>query len=211
MTVPEQRQRADAVRNADRIVRAAIEIFRERGPDASLDEIARRAGIGSATVYRRFGDRDGVIRAAFLTYFAEEIEPLALSARGEADADAGAALAGALAGAVDTLAAHQGLVMAVKQSRALSVDIAERFMGPLSTVLTRAQEAGQVRDDVSVRDLAAIVIMALATAHPGDPGQHDPRRYLALLLSSLRPSADRLPAPSGQHFLDRASGGCSKT
>ncbi|MEU8362455.1 helix-turn-helix domain-containing protein [Nonomuraea sp. NPDC048882] len=206
MSVQEQRQRADAVRNADRIVRAAIEIFRERGPEAPLDEIARRAGIGSATVYRRFGDRDGVIRAAFQTYFAEEVEPLALTA-GDAP-DAGAALAGALAGAVDTLVAHQGLLKAVKQSGVFPVDIVERFMGPLSAVLARAQEAGQVRDDVSVRDLAAIVIMALATAHPGDPDQRDPRRYLTLLLSSLRPTDDRLPEPSWQHFIDRASGGC---
>ncbi|MGW0808991.1 TetR/AcrR family transcriptional regulator [Nonomuraea sp. NPDC002799] len=194
----QQRQRADALRNADKIIRAAIAVVRERGPEVSLEEIARQAGIGSATVYRRFGDRDGVIRAAFQTYFAEEVEPLALDARDAADA--GNALAHALTAAVDTLAAHHGLLKAARQSGALTVDLAARFMGPLGAVLARAQQAGQVRPDLSVRDLAAIIVMALATAHPADPAHLDPRRYLALLLTSLRPSDDDLPAPSSTAY-----------
>ncbi|MCF6476080.1 TetR/AcrR family transcriptional regulator [Nonomuraea sp. MG754425] len=196
----EQRPRADALRNADKIVRAAIAILRERGPEVSLEEVARQAGIGSATVYRRFGDRDGVIRAAFQTYFAEEVEPLVLAARDAADP--GEALAEALAAAVATLAAHHGLLKAARQSGAFTVDIVARFMGPLGAVLARAQRAGQVRADLLVRDLAAIVVMALATAHPGDAAQHDARRYLALLLSGLRPSDDDLPAPSAHRLLD---------
>ncbi|MFC4009300.1 TetR/AcrR family transcriptional regulator [Nonomuraea purpurea] len=198
----EQRQRADALRNADKIVRAAIASLREHGPDVSLDEIARHAGIGSATVYRRFGDRDGVIRAAFQTYFAEEVEPLVLAAR-DAD-DAGRALTEALTAVVETLAAHHGLLRAAKVSGAFTIDIAVRFMGPLGVVLVRAQRKGEVRHDLIVRDLAAIVVMVLATTHPGDSDCGDARRYLALLLSSLRPSADELPAPSARphHILD---------
>ncbi|WP_170223219.1 TetR/AcrR family transcriptional regulator, partial [Nonomuraea turkmeniaca] len=166
----EQRQRADALRNAHKIARAAVATLREHGPDVSLDEIARRAGIGSATLYRRFGDRDGVMRAAFQTYFAEEIEPLVLAAH---DApDAGQALAEALTATVATLAAHRGLLKAAKESGAFTVDITARFMGPLGAVLTRAQQHGQVRTDLIVRDLAAIVVMALATAHPDDPAHH---------------------------------------
>ncbi|WP_043629114.1 TetR/AcrR family transcriptional regulator [Nonomuraea candida] len=194
----EQRQRADALRNAGRIVRAAIAILRERGPDASLEEIARRAGIGSATLYRRFGDRDGVIKAAFETYFAEEVEPLVVAARDAADP--GQALRRALTAAVDTLAAHHGLLKAARQAGAFTVDIAARFMGPLGAVLARAQQSGQVRGDLAVRDLAAIIVMALATAHPADPAHQDPRRYLALLLAGLRPSDDALPAPSPTPF-----------
>ncbi|WP_171074597.1 TetR/AcrR family transcriptional regulator [Nonomuraea basaltis] len=198
----EQRQRADALRNADKIVRAAIAILREHGPEASLEEIARLAGTGSATIYRRFGDRDGVIRAAFQTYFAEEVEPLVLAAH---DApDAGQALTEALTATVATLAAHQGLLKAAKESGAFTVDITARFMGPLGAVLARAQRHGQVRTDLIVRDLAAIVVMVLATAHPDDSAHNDPRRYLALLLSSLRPSADDLPAPSHIHLIPDA-------
>ncbi|MFC4111010.1 TetR/AcrR family transcriptional regulator [Nonomuraea zeae] len=192
----EQRQRADALRNADKIVRAAIAVLRESGPDVPLDEIARHAGIGIATVYRRFGDRDGVIRAAFQTYFAEEVEPLVLATRGAGDA--GRALADALGGTVDTLATHHGLLKAARESGAITVDIAERFIGPLGIVLARAQRHGQVRTDLVVRDLAAILVMVLATVHPSDPGHGDARRYLALLLSGLRPSADVLPPPSAR-------------
>ncbi|GAA3622513.1 TetR/AcrR family transcriptional regulator [Nonomuraea rosea] len=194
----EQRQRADALRNADKIIRAAIAVLRESGPEVSLDEIARHAGIGIATVYRRFGDRDGVIRAAFQTYFAEEVEPLVLATSGATDA--GRALAEALSGTVDTLVTHHGLLKAARESGAFTVDIAERFIGPLGIVLDRAQRHGQVRADLVVRDLAAILVMVLATVHPSDPGHDDSRRYLALLLSGLRPSADELPPPSAHRL-----------
>ncbi len=56
------RPRADAVRNRERIVTAAREMFVEHGPDVPLDEIARRAGVGNATVYRNFPDRDALVR-----------------------------------------------------------------------------------------------------------------------------------------------------
>jgi hypothetical protein len=98
---------------------------------------------------------------------------------------------------VDTLAAHHGLLRAARESGAFTVDIAERFMGPLSVVPARAQREGRVRADLMVRDLAAIVVMALATVHPRDPEHADPRRYLALLLSGVRLSSDELPAPAG--------------
>ncbi|ETK31376.1 TetR/AcrR family transcriptional regulator [Microbispora sp. ATCC PTA-5024] len=196
--------RADARRNSDRIVRAAIEAFEDAGIAVPLEEIARRAGVGIATVYRRFGDRDGLVRTAFQTYFAEEVEPLALAAPEERDPFRG--LVRALTAAVDTLAAHRVLLAAAKESGALSVDIAERFMGPLGEVLAAAQRAGQVRGDLVVRDLAAIVVMALATARGGDPGRDDRRRYLALLLAGTRPSAEPLPRLTRPLAVDPAPG-----
>ncbi|GAA3428813.1 TetR/AcrR family transcriptional regulator [Streptosporangium sandarakinum] len=204
-----QGRRADALRNSDRIVRAAIAALCETGSAAPLEEIARRAGVGIATVYRRFGDREGVVRAAFHTYFAEEVEPLALAARAAADPRRG--LADALAAAVDTLAAHRPLLAAAHESGAFSVDIAERFMGPLGDVLADAQRRDLVRSDLMVRDLAAMVVMVLATVHADDAGHADPRRYLALLLAGTRPSADPLPGPAATGLLDsslRRSGPC---
>ena len=56
------RPRADALRNRERIVTAAREMFVEHGPDVPLDDIARRAGVGNATVYRNFPDRDALVR-----------------------------------------------------------------------------------------------------------------------------------------------------
>ncbi|MFC7647422.1 TetR/AcrR family transcriptional regulator [Streptosporangium lutulentum] len=112
--VPEHRPRADALRNSDRIVRAAITALRESGVAVPLEEIARRAGVGIATVYRRFGDRDGVIRACFETYFTEEVEPLALAAREAADPRQG--LAEALDAVIGTLAAHRSLLTAAREA-----------------------------------------------------------------------------------------------
>ncbi|WP_436774642.1 TetR/AcrR family transcriptional regulator, partial [Yinghuangia sp. YIM S09857] len=66
----EGRMRADAQRNRQLIIEAARRIFIESGPDAPLDEIARHAGVGIATLYRRFPERDDLIRAVVLDTFA---------------------------------------------------------------------------------------------------------------------------------------------
>lgn len=190
--MPEQRHRADALRNSDRIVRAAITALREGGAAVPLEEIARRAGVGIATVYRRFGDRDGVIRACFETYFAEEVEPHALAARAAADPRQG--LAEALGAIVDTMASHRALLTAAREAGAFTEAISERFAAPLGDVLAEAQRRGLVRADLLVRDLAAMVVMTLATVGPAGLDGH--RRYLALLLDGTRPSDEPLPPPS---------------
>lgn len=187
--------RADAVRNSDKIVRAAIAALTETGAEVSLDDIAQRAGVGIATVYRRFGDRGGVIRASFEAYFTEEIEPLALAALSSGDPCR--ALAEALTATVDSLAARRRLFTAAKESGAITLDLAERFAGPLGEVLADAQLCGRIRSDLTVRDLGAIIVMALATVrHEGAaPAAH--HRYLALLLDGIRPSRTPLPSPPG--------------
>lgn len=190
----DQRRRADARRNSERIVRAAIALFRDRGPVISLELVAERAEVGIATVYRLFGGREGLIRAAFDTYFVEEVEPLAVAAVGSADPGRG--LAETMAAAVETLAAHRFLLTAAHEAGAVTVDTAERFLGPLREVLQAAQAARQVRSELVVRDLAAIVVMALATVHPDDPDGADPRRYLALLLAGIQKAGPALPPPA---------------
>ncbi|MER6950870.1 TetR/AcrR family transcriptional regulator [Nonomuraea sp. NPDC000554] len=203
----EQRRRADALRNSDRIVRAAITALQESGTGVPLEEIARRAGVGIATVYRRFGDRDGVIRASFETYFVEEIEPLVLAARDAADPRQG--LAEALAAVVETLAAHRALLAAAREAGAFTVGIAERFVGPLGDVLAAAKARGLIRDDLLVRDLAAIVVMTLATVQMSAEDSTDHRRYLALLLDGTRPSDEPLPRLSCEGFFVKdAPGKC---
>ena len=81
--------RADARRNLDRILEAAAEAFAELGPDVTIDEIARRAGVGHGTVFRRFPTKDG-LRAAVLRLRLEEILVRANELLDEPDAGAGA-------------------------------------------------------------------------------------------------------------------------
>ena len=191
-------RRADAQRNSVRLVRAAIAAFEEVGAAVSLEEVARRAGVGIATLYRLFGGRDGLVREAFATFFVEEVEPLAQAAR--AAEDPGEGLATALVRTVDALTAHRVLIEAAKETGAVTVAVAERYLLQLGDVLAAAQRTGRVRADLVVRDLAAIVVMALATAHSDDPANADPRRYLALLMAGLRPADEQLPSPAATGF-----------
>lgn len=80
------RPRADALRNRERIVTAAREMFTEFGPDVPLDEIARRAGVGNATVYRNFPDRDALVREVVCSVMdrTSEAAELALAETGDA-------------------------------------------------------------------------------------------------------------------------------
>jgi AcrR family transcriptional regulator len=184
-------RRADAQRNSARIVRAAIAAFEEVGAAVSLEEIARRAEVGIATLYRLFGGRDGLVREAFSTFFVEEVESLARDARAAADPWEG--LTGLLTRSLETLLAHRVLLRAAQEIGAVRVAVAEPYLDQLRDVLAAAKRAGQVRGDLVLRDLAAVVVMALATAHPGDAHNADPKRYLALLMAGMRPSDEPLP------------------
>jgi AcrR family transcriptional regulator len=191
-------RRADAQRNSARVVRAAITAFEEVGATVPLEEVARRAGVGIATLYRLFGNRDGLVREAFATFLVEEVEPLAQAARAAPDPWDG--LAGLLVRTLDALVAHRVLLDVAQETGAVTVAVAERYLQQLGDVLTAAQRAGRVRGDLVVRDLAAAIVMALATAHSDDPGNADPHRYLALLLAGMRPSAEPLPSPAVTGF-----------
>ena len=77
--------RADAARNAERILRAAREVYGELGPEAPVEAIARRAGVGERTLYRRFPTKAELVRAALDQCIAEDLTPTIEAARGAAD------------------------------------------------------------------------------------------------------------------------------
>jgi AcrR family transcriptional regulator len=191
--VQDQPRRADAQRNAARVVRAALVAFEEQGTEVALEEIARRAEVGVATLYRLFGGREGLARAAFRTFFAEVVEPIARAATRADDPWDG--LTTALAATVDAAAGHPVLLRVARDSDAITVDVAERFLADLGDVLVAAQRAGAARPDLVVQDLRAVLFMSLACARVEDPA--DRRRYLALLVAGMRPAADPLPPVSG--------------
>jgi AcrR family transcriptional regulator len=83
---PEHRLRADAQRNRDRIIAAARDAFLETGPDVALDAIAHRAGVGNATVYRHFADRDELVLAVALSAIDRIIAHADLAIAAEPDA-----------------------------------------------------------------------------------------------------------------------------
>ncbi|OLT08557.1 hypothetical protein BJF90_45070 [Pseudonocardia sp. CNS-004] len=148
--------RTDARRNRDALVGAAAEVFEESGPAAPLDVIARRAGLGNATLYRHFPTRADLLVAVF----AEDVE--ALQARGEAllGADrAGDALFEWLAAFVALVSSKRELATAVPAEGAGSA-LFDRWHASMrdmaSALLARAQAAGEAADDVRAGDLLAL-------------------------------------------------------
>ena len=180
--------RLDAVRNQERIVVAAAAAFAELGAEATLDEVARRAGVGVATVYRRFGNRDQLLRAVVEHVLAVEVEPVA---EVETD-DPWRDLAATLEASVAAVAGHRKVVALAHATGGLDVDVVDRYLRRLDRLLVRALAAGLVRPELEPRDVAMSVVMVLATVRDGNRAG-EWRRYLALLLDGMRPAAAPLP------------------
>lgn len=189
--------RRDAQRNREALRAAALEAFAELGLDAPLDEIARRAGVGNATLYRHFPDRATLVESVFQDLLAE-VRHMGEEARTSSDAWTG--LTGYLEGVFAQLAANRAAndlmttsIQGVASLDALHIHNRET----VGLLVSRAQRQGTVRDDVVSEDLL-FALAALGRVVPASaavvPGAW--RRYLALLLDGLRTQAARpLPAP----------------
>lgn len=183
--------RLDAARNQERIVSAAAAAFAELGADVTLEEVARRAGVGVATVYRRFRTRDQLVRAVTAHVLHAEIEPTAAVETDDPFAD----LAATLEASVAAVAAHREVVALAHAAGVMDVDLVDRYLHRLDRLLVRARAAGQVRPELEPRDVATAVVMVLATMRgPDAVGSGGWRRYLALLLDGMRPAPTALPA-----------------
>ncbi|MFE7467813.1 TetR/AcrR family transcriptional regulator [Streptomyces sp. NPDC057499] len=190
------RPRADALRNRERIVTAAREMFVEFGPEVPLDEVARRAGVGNATLYRNFPDRAALVHEVVLSVTsrttdrareaeAEEADPFAALSRfvhAAADERIGA-LCPMLSGVFDRdhpdLLAERG-----------------RLEEAVEGLVSRAMTAGRLRTDIAVGD----VIVALSQLTRPLPGTGCPdidrfaHRHLQLFLDGLQtPARSELP------------------
>lgn len=183
--------RIDAARNHERIVAAAGLAFEELGAGVALEEVARRAGVGVATLYRRFRNRDQLVGAVFAHVFATEIVPAV------EPGDPWRDLASAIEATVDSVATHRVVIRLAHEAGAIDVDVVAGYLRSMDVLLGRARDAGLVRPELRARDLAAVVVMALATVHDRDPDGADRRRYTALLLDGLRPNPTPLPPPAG--------------
>jgi AcrR family transcriptional regulator len=150
--------RADARRNHDLLLAAAKEVFAERGADAPLDDVARRAGVGNATMYRHFPTREELVIAVYsdeVTALCEQGEALL---REEAPGDA---LFGWLGAFIAHVATKRGLALALTDDRAgrrsaLFDRWHEAMHATASALLARAQRAGAVRAELDVADLLAL-------------------------------------------------------
>ena len=182
--------RADAARNHRRIVEAAASAFEEVGADVSLEEIAQRAGLGVATLYRRFHTREQLVRDVVEHLVTTELEPAVAPSTDDPWAD----LVGTLVRTVETLAAHRVIVEVAKATSALDMRTAERYGRRLEGVLARARDAGVVRPELAVHDLGMAITGSLSLNSRLDSCGRNRRRYLALMIDGMRPGHPELPA-----------------
>jgi AcrR family transcriptional regulator len=197
--LPARPLRRDAERNRQRILEAAAEVFTERGLEATLDDVARHAGVGVGTVYRRFPDKSSLADALFQERIDALVE-MAEHARDEPDA--WAALVSFLERSAEMLTGDRGLrqifmFAAYGHDR---VNYARDRMKPaIGHLLKRAQADGQVRADLGPTDIPIIEFMLAAAAEYTRHVRPTVwRRYLALILDALPPARDSfspLPEP----------------
>ena len=188
---PARPLRRDAERNRQRILTAASEVFNERGLDVSLDEIARYAGVGVGTVYRRFRTKEELVEALFM----DRLDSVAALAEEAFEApDPWSGLVSFMEGMAETMARNLGLrqmLMFATYGRDL-VAIARQRNAPLiERLVERAQAAGQLRADIRQTDIAFIVFILTEATHLAHAANPDIwRRYLTLILDGMRPGRD---------------------
>ena len=180
--------RADARRNYGRLVEQAKITFAESGVDASLDEIARRAGVASGTLYRHFPTRLDLVEAVLAEQIAELVD---LGRRQLTAADEFDALATWLRATLGHGLTYRGLSAAVLNS-ALDRDrsLVSAWHAELFEVgaelLARARRAGVVAAGAEAADVLRMVSAIAWAAHDGPDGSAQAGRLLALLLNGLR-------------------------
>ncbi len=195
-----RRLRRDAERNRQRILAAAAEVFTQRGLEATLDDVARAAGVGVGTVYRRFPDKESLIAELFR----DRIDALVAVAEEACEAaDPWQGLVSYLEFAAGSMAGDMGLrqLMMYGAYGREQVAYASARMRPVITRLVeRAQAAGELRADFRATDVKIIVFMLASAAEYAchvQPGIW--RRYLTLVIDGMRPRRDgvsELPVPA---------------
>jgi AcrR family transcriptional regulator len=184
--------RADAARNAERILRATRDVYGELGPEAPIEAIARRAGVGERTLYRRFPTKAELVRAALDQCIAEDLTPTIETVRAAADPLDG--LVRLIGAAISLGAREHNLLTAARRAGSLTEDVSTPVIETLTELAERGQQAGVIRADLAAADLPRILAMLYAVLQTMDVGSDGWRRYVALLLDAIS-AGERRPLP----------------
>jgi AcrR family transcriptional regulator len=200
--------RRDAERNRQRILAAAANVFTERGLDATLDDVARAAGVGIGTVYRRFPDKDSLVSELFR----DRIDTLATAAEEACTApDPWQGLVAYLEFATAAMAGNLGLrqlMMFAAYDRDRVCYVRDRMRPVITRLVERAQASGDLRQDFEAADVKMIAFMLASIAeYAASVTPEVWRRYLAMLVDGLRPARTGVsellvPAPTAQDIED---------
>lgn len=184
--------RADAARNAERILRAARDVYGELGPEAPIEAVARRAGVGERTLYRRFPTKGELVRAALDQCIAEDLTPTIEAVRGADDPLEG--LAQLIDAAISLGAREHNLLTAARRVGSLTSDVSASLNDALNDLARRGQQAGVVRADLVPADLPRMIAMLHSVLWTMDSDDDGWRRYVALMLDAIS-AEGRRPLP----------------
>ena len=178
---PPRQLRADARRNRVRILAAAEEVFAEKGPSASTEEVAERAGVAIGTIFRHFPTKQDLLAAIMkelLSRLAEQADALT----------ADDALFTFFADLV-AQAAHKKNVVDLLAATGVDLQVADavqRLREKVAELLSRSQDAGTVRTDVRLDEVMALLTSACQGALRSGWDQDLQRRTLAIIFTGLR-------------------------
>jgi AcrR family transcriptional regulator len=183
--------RADARRNREQIIEAARTLFLSLGPDVPMEEIARAAGVGVGTLYRRFPDRDELVKAVSLDTFSRLAE---LAARVEhEEPDPATALIRLLHSALELRLGLTTAALSAPGKRALMdspavTEFRTQAITVLGRLLRRSQQQGTIRPDIGAGDVAlALAVVSRLLPPAGDElGDMILRRLFTLMIDGLR-------------------------
>jgi len=199
--------RADAERNRRRVLDAAARVFAESGATATLNEVARAAGVGVGTVYRKFPNKEAMLDALF----DDKIDSLVrLADQASMMDDAGAAIRGFLLGLMEMRATDRGLdaiLTAPGRSARFTQELGRRFAPTVDRLVARAVDAGELRSDFTGQEVCLLGFMVGKVADITRNTEPDTwRRYAQLLVDGTRPCAGTEPlSPAPLSFADIAA------
>jgi AcrR family transcriptional regulator len=190
--------RRDAERNRQRILAAAADLLSERGLDATLDDVARAAGVGVGTVYRRFPDKESLIEELFRDRVDAMVK---LAEEALTEPDPWQAFVSYLEMAAEIMAANTGLrqlLMFATYGKDRICYARDQMRPVVGKLVERAQASGDLRPDFDASDVKLIAYMLASAADYATTKPEVWRRYLAMLIDGLRPARDtvtELPVP----------------
>jgi AcrR family transcriptional regulator len=190
--IEKRKPRADAIRNRERVLEAAKGVFSQGGPEASLEAVARRAGVGIGTLYRYFPTREDLYEAVYR----REVEQLVELAKHlvETKITPVEALRRWLRAGVEFMATKKGmaaaLAMAAHGSSELVAYSLDRLTWAMGELLQRATAAGEIRADIDPEDLLRAVV-GMCYAYDGTAWQPKVLRLIDVFVDGLRRRPDK--------------------
>ena len=178
--------------SSDLVLEAAQAVFAANGLSTPVEEIARHAGVGVGTVYRHFPTKEALFEAILVRRFerlSEEADSLSSAS------NAGTAFFELFRRMVEEAAAKKAfadaLVRAGVDVKAATSAAGQELLGALGALLTRAQRAGAVRDDIDLDQVIAVLVGACLAAERANLDRGLQARALAIVFDGLRPEASR--------------------